>query len=228
MAQTALPNTGLNYEHTLGADYKNSYDANWIIVDTLLQGYVIDSTVSSEPGSPSVGDAYILPSGLSGTNWGSDSGAVEHAIAIYAAVPGLTDDSDWLYLTPREGWTVFDRTNNRRMVYLDSAWRPLPRFRQIDAQASVALPDSQGTIGVDVSGAPVTLDIDEETTTPLPVGFRTTVVDSQGNADANTITIEAAAGVDLNGTTAGTVTIELAYGHVELVKIAGNTWLALA
>jgi len=78
MAQTGLPNLGLNYEHTLGIDdWKNSYDSNWVISDALGgQANIIDHTITAEPGGPSVGDAYILGATQTGTNWGTDTGAV--------------------------------------------------------------------------------------------------------------------------------------------------------
>lgn len=119
MAQTSLPNIGVDYEHTLGDDaWKNSYDANWIITDTLAQGYVIDDDLAAEPGTPNVGDAYILPSGtLTGTNWSSDTGAVANSIAIYANIPGLPDSSPWIYLVPRDGWLVYQRTDDYWMMF---------------------------------------------------------------------------------------------------------------
>ncbi len=124
MAKTALANTGIQYEHTLGSgDWKNSYDANWIIVDALMQAGVISTTILAEPGSPSVGDAYILPSGTkTGTNWGSDAGAVTNAVAIYMNVPDLADSSPWFYITPKEGWKMYDRVNNITLLYNGSSW----------------------------------------------------------------------------------------------------------
>jgi hypothetical protein len=125
MAQTALGNLGLNYEHTLGTDdWKNSYDANWVISDSVGgQPFIIDSTILAEPGAPAVGDAYILPTGTkTGTNWGSDSGVATNVVALYTALPGQADSSPWLYLTPREGWRVYDRTNNVEMFYDGAKW----------------------------------------------------------------------------------------------------------
>lgn len=124
MAQTPLGNLGLNYEHTLGVDdWKNSYDANWVISDSLGgQAYILDFTITAEPVSPAVGDAYIMAATQTGTNWGTDTGAVPDAIALYTNVPGQTDSSPWLYLTPREGWRVYDRTNNRLFVFDGTNW----------------------------------------------------------------------------------------------------------
>lgn len=123
MPQTALGNLGINFEHTLGTDdWKNSYDANWVITDWSLQPFIINRTTTAEPGAPARGDAYILGSSRTGTDWGSDSGSVNNAIAIYANIPGLPDNSAWIYLTPREGFRVYDRTANQWLMWNGTAW----------------------------------------------------------------------------------------------------------
>lgn len=124
MPQTPLSNRGLNYEHDLGADdWKNSYDANWVILDTLGGGaFVNNFPLAAEPMAPAVGDAYILDAAPTGTNWGSDTGAVQNSIALYTNIPGQADSSPWLYLVPREGWRVWDRTNDRWVEWNGSAW----------------------------------------------------------------------------------------------------------
>ncbi len=124
MPQTPLNNLGLNYEHTLGADdWKNSYDANWVITDTLSgQAFIVDHLITAEPGGPAVGDAYILGATQTGANWGTDTGAVPNAIALFTNVPGQLDGSPWLYLTAREGWRVYDRTNNFTLFFDGVFW----------------------------------------------------------------------------------------------------------
>lgn len=123
MSQTPLPNTGMNFEHTLGVDdWKNSYDTNWVIADWGAQPFVIDHLITAEPGVPAVGDAYILGATRTGTNWGSDTNSAEDSVAIYTNVPGQTDGSPWYYMVPREGWTLYDRTNNRWFFFDGTNW----------------------------------------------------------------------------------------------------------
>lgn len=124
MAQTPLGNVGYEYEHTLGDDsWKNSYDANWVRADSIGgQAFLVDHLITAEPGVPTVGDAYILPASPTGTNWGSDTGAVEDSIALFTAIPGQTDDSDWLYIVPRENWRLYDRTNDHWLVFNGTDW----------------------------------------------------------------------------------------------------------
>lgn len=121
MPQTAIGNIGLNYEWDLGSDgWKNGMDHNLILLDTLGQGYVIDHTVTAEPGAPVIGAAYILASTQTGTNWGTDGGAIEDAVAIYTNISGAA--TPWTYLTPREGWLVYERTQNAWHFFDGSNW----------------------------------------------------------------------------------------------------------
>lgn len=124
MPQTPAGNIGLEFEHTLGVDdFKNSYDANWLRLDTLAgQPFVIDDAITAEPGAPAVGDAYILQSTQTGTNWGTDTGAVQHSIALFTNLPGQTDGSPWLYLVPRVNWRVYVRAQARWSVFDGTVW----------------------------------------------------------------------------------------------------------
>ncbi len=124
MPQTPAANIGLEYEHTIGVDdFKNSYDANWLRLDTLAgQPFVTDDAITAEPGAPAVGDAYILQSTQTGTNWGTDTGAVQHSIALFTNLPGQTDGSPWLYLVPRVNWRVYVRTQARWSVFNGTVW----------------------------------------------------------------------------------------------------------
>ena len=125
MPQTPAGNIGLEFEHTIGVDdWKNSYDANWLRLDSLSgQAFVVNSELLAEPGAPSVGDGYILPAGSkTGTNWGSDSGVATHSIALFTNLPGQTDGSPWLYIVPRDGWFVYDRTNTHWLRFNGTIW----------------------------------------------------------------------------------------------------------
>ena len=124
MPQTPAANLGLEFEHTLGVDdWKNSYDANWLRLDTLAgQPFVTDDAITAEPGSPAVGDAYILGATRTGTNWGSDTNSAEHSIALFTNLPGQTDGSPWLYLVPRTNWRVYVRAQARWAVFDGTRW----------------------------------------------------------------------------------------------------------
>ena len=186
MPQTALANLGINFEHSLGADdWKNSYDANWVITDWSLQPWVLNRTTTAEPGAPARGDAYLLGATRTGTDWGSDSGSAQNRIAIFADIPGLADSSRWIYLVPREGWRIYDRTANQWLMWNGSAWvgmepveiiipvgtpttaivaatnvayfRAPKAFTLLEARASVFTVSSSGLVTVDVNENGTTL-----------------------------------------------------------------------
>ncbi len=124
MAETFLQALGASYNFDLGsAGWKPGVDRNFVLLDTFSMGHVISDAVSAEPGSPNVGDAYILPAGLSGANWATDAGAVENAVAVYTNITtGQADDSPWYYITPKEGWLVYNRALNTWRLFTGSAW----------------------------------------------------------------------------------------------------------
>jgi len=76
-------------------------------------GRVISATTSAEPGSPSDGDAYILPSSPTGTNWASYA---QNDLVLYIS-------SSWHVVTPYEGLgPIWVNDTNVRMSYDGSAW----------------------------------------------------------------------------------------------------------
>lgn len=81
-------------------------------LDQLAQASVASRTTAAEPGSPSDGDAYILPSSPSGTDWDNFS---EHSIAAY-------QDGAWIEITPKEGWRVWVADDNEFVVFDGSTW----------------------------------------------------------------------------------------------------------
>lgn len=232
MPQTPLPNVGYNYEHTLGADdWKNSYDSNWVRADSVGgQPFVLDHDLAAEPASPAVGDAYLLPAGaLTGTNWGSDTGAVADAIALYTNVPGQADASPWLYHTPREGWSVYDRASNVWRFYDGARWiaRGGPHW------ATVTIGDTAGnftpTVADHANALLVlsaafdevndALNVPANATQPFPVGTRLTVVNRSGGD----VDVVDEAAVAWEGEDASTLLIP-DDGTLELQKTATDTW----
>lgn len=84
-------------------------------LDALVQGNVVSRTVSAEPGSPSDGQVYILPSGKTGASWGAMTNG---ALAYFR-------DGVWEEIVPREGWTVFVRDEDQHVVWSGAAWAPM-------------------------------------------------------------------------------------------------------
>lgn len=66
-------------------------------LDALVQLSAHSATTSTQPGSPSDGDIYLLPSGKTGAAWGAMANG---AIAYYR-------DGIWEELTPNTGWRCY-------------------------------------------------------------------------------------------------------------------------
>lgn len=66
-------------------------------LDALVQLSVKSATTAAQPGSPSDGDIYLLPSGKTGAAWGAMANG---ALAYYR-------DGTWEELTPRHGWQAY-------------------------------------------------------------------------------------------------------------------------
>ena len=178
MPQTALPNIGVQFEFTLGIDdWKNGFDSSMVIIDMNVQGFVIDARIT-EPAGPAVGDAYLLgpdTGAISGANWSTDTGAVLANIAVFTNVPGQPDGSPWFFITPREGFQLYDRTLNRYWTFIDGEWiagghqRRLEKL-EIGSTYTSEKEDSGRLTTLDNAATPVVLTIDDFATVPLPLG----------------------------------------------------------
>lgn len=106
MASRTLPNLGLKAFYDLGEDgWKAEQDLGILKLSVLAQAGAA-SKVSATPGAPTEGDVHIFD-GTHPTN--------ANDIAIY-------DDSTWKYVTPNEGWLVYNRAENYFELFDGSAW----------------------------------------------------------------------------------------------------------
>lgn len=106
MPSRALPNLGLKAFFIPGEDgWGNDVSQNFLKLSTLVQAGVI-SVVTTLPTTPQQGNVYLL---------GAAAASNPNKIAIY-------DANAWSYLTPAEGWMVFDRAADVFHVYNGSTW----------------------------------------------------------------------------------------------------------
>ena len=105
--ERTLPGLGLYGFWTLGSNgYKDQMDGNLRLVSALTQGRVI-SKLGAEPGSPSDGDIHIATA-----VWG---GAAANDILI-------RDNGAWVFVTPLEGWQMYDIAIGEDFRFDGSAW----------------------------------------------------------------------------------------------------------
>lgn len=109
MASRTLPNVGLKAFYNLGEDgWKDEQDLNLLKLSVLTQGGVI-SKVSATPGAPTNGDVHIF----------DETHATEpNKVAI-------RDNGAWIYVTPLEGWLLYNRGANRFEVFDGAVWAAL-------------------------------------------------------------------------------------------------------
>lgn len=224
MPQTALPNVGVNYEYTLGtSDWKNGNDTSLVVLDMMAQPFVIDQR-TAEPGSPVVGDAYLLTGSPTGTNWGSDTGAVADSIALFTNVPGQTDGSPWFYITPSEGFELWDRALNRAWLYIDGAWEN-PRDVEAVTGATFEPTLKNGNGVVLINNAAHTLNIPDNATVPYAIGTRLRFLNQDG---ANAITVTDDAAVTYATGSQNLVSAGIAAGaQAEILKTGTDEWFVL-
>lgn len=106
MASRTLPNLGLQGFFDPGEDgWDDEMSLNLLLLSVLVQGGVTE-TVSATPGAPADGDVYLFA---------GDHPTQANKIAI-------RDDGAWIYVTPLEGWRVYDRTANTLLLFDGSDW----------------------------------------------------------------------------------------------------------
>ncbi len=156
MASRTLPNVGLKGFWNLGEDgWEDEMDRNLLLISVLAQGGAI-SKVSATPGSPTDGDVHIFD---------ETHGTQPNKIAI-------RDASGWIYVTPQEGWLVYNRAANYFEKFDGTVWAQLVTGSSPASTTEVltgtdaskhATPDSVASLweqGTDIASAG-TLVVDE-------------------------------------------------------------------
>lgn len=218
MPSTALTNLGINYAWSIGENgWKAGMDFNLAILDLLAQGIItVDpKSVTAQPGSPTNGAVYILASVHTGALWGP---RLENDIAIFYT-------AGWIFVTPLEGWTLYDRVNNKYWLFDGATWvdNLLPYLRPVATAAKTAnyqlgLADHQQIIRM--NGTSLTLTIPTNATTAIPLGFEATMI----NNAATSCTLSQA-GVTLRGAPTATLTQNQ---YTRWQKIGTDEWAVIA
>lgn len=106
MASRTLPNLGLIGFFDIGEDgWDDEMSLNLLKLSVLTQGNVL-SVVSATPGAPSDGDIHTFD-------------------ATHPTEPNkvaVRDNGAWVYITPVEGWLLYDKATNQFMKFDGAAW----------------------------------------------------------------------------------------------------------
>lgn len=106
MPARTLPNLGLKAGYNLGENgWGDDMTVNLVALSVLSQATALDK-VAAVPGSPTNGDIYIID---------ETNGTQPNRIAA-------RDNGAWVYLTPVEGWLIYNRAANYYERFDGTVW----------------------------------------------------------------------------------------------------------
>lgn len=112
MTLSVGPNLGLLVNGALGEEHYDELMAMWRGLDVLVQSRVISTALSTPPGSPADGDAYIVAASPTG-DW------VGHAAKIARWSTVVTA---WEFFAPKSGWTVHNAADSTEYKFDGTSW----------------------------------------------------------------------------------------------------------
>lgn len=106
-------NLGIYYKWALGENGWNTHmDDNLLKLDTLVHLSVISKDTATQPGSPQIGDVYILPDTVGGNDWVGNEGK----IGVYTQDPS----SRWVFYSPTTGMFAYIKDLDKFYYYKNS------------------------------------------------------------------------------------------------------------
>lgn len=195
MASRTLPNLGLKAFFDLGEDgWDDEMSLNLLLLSVLVQGGVI-STVSATPGSPTNGDVHLFA---------ADHPTEPNKIAI-------RDAGAWVYVTPLEGWRVYDRGANALKLFDGSLWSVFSGGSGASYAATETISGTAANLDADQAGKYLRFtNAAAKTLTVLPNATEALPTDSEyhiRNVGAGDLTLVEDTGVTINPPNGGTLVI---------------------
>jgi hypothetical protein len=135
----ATNNLGLPYIAAAQAQKHVTHNEALRKLDTMVQLAVLDSTLTTPPGSPAAGDRYIVAASATGAWDGHDA-----EVATWV-------DGVWEFTAAEPGWLAFDIGAEAILVWLDGAWTPAaaaPELGAIDMLGVNATADTTNRLAV--------------------------------------------------------------------------------
>jgi hypothetical protein len=214
MPERILPGLGLRAFYEPGQrDWGDQVSVDLRLVSALVQARAL-SRSTPLPGTGGSGDIYIVP---------ADAGSEANAIALWDGAPGA---EAWVYLTPEPGWELWILDEELRVRFTGSAWVDLPPLGVVQVRTLIGTAHTleitdTGSILETTGASAVTVTIPDETAVPFATGTLINIT----QAGAGVATVEAAAGVSLNGVSGGSVALEAQWSGVALTKRGADAWI---
>lgn len=214
MPERIMPGLGLRAFYDPGQrDWGASVSADLRTLSAVVQLTALSRTTAL-PGAGNAGDIYIVPAGAA-----SNAGE----IALWDGAPG---EEAWVYITPATGWEAWVTDAGERLRFDGIGWVALgtageaPVVADGNAARTLALAD-KGAIVEMTSASANTVTIPDAASVDFPVGTLVNVT----QAGDGTTTIAAAAGVTLNGVSAGSTDMDGRWTGAALYKRGPDAWV---
>lgn len=187
------------------------------VLDQLAQAVVVDKDLASPPGSPANGAMYIVAASATG-DWSGHSGKLAYWLTTVAA---------WTFITPADGWSVWVTDEAVRYELKAGAWVvatggggvSLPVVQTFTGAKTLALTDiNTYNVSQDATAQAVTLPAQ------ATVSWTADAEIHLERGAAGAVTVVGAAGVQINGSVAGTFTLGAQYSVVTLKRKGANLW----
>ena len=213
MSERTMPGLGLRAFYAPGqSDWGQPVSEDLRTISAVVQLSVISrETTLPDPGS--AGDIYIVPQSAA-----SNAGEI-------ALWDGETGSEAWVFIQPQEGWQAWVLDEALRLRFDGTEWVALPRVGEVAITSAsedytLAAGDAGAIIEIS-SGIAQTVTIPDESAVPFAIGTLVNIT----RAGSGALTVAAAAGVDLNGVTAGSVDLDAQWAGAALYKRAADAWV---
>lgn len=209
MAARDLPNLALKAFFDLGEDgWDDELSLNLLKLSVLVQPVALDK-VSADPGAPVDGDVYIF----------------DETHPTQANKVAIRDDGAWVYVTPFEGWLIFNQAADYYEKFDGTVWAELETGGGASAPVvtTVAAADSNLTAAQAglylrfTSGAAKTLTVQDDATEPMPDDGEWHI----RNIGAADLTLIEDTGVTINPPNGGTLVVPIG-GTVTLKRVTAD------
>ena len=215
MPERIMPGLGLRAFYDPGQrNWGTSLSEDLRRLSALVQARAASRTTPL-PATGSAGQMLIVPAA---------AGANANALALWDQSPAGA--AAWVYLTPQDGWQVWITDEARHVRFTAGSWVEVPRpgivrIRTLTATSHTLEAVDLGSILETTGSSAVTVTIPTDST----VSFETGTLINVTQIGAGVATVRAAAGVSLNGITAGSVALSGPWSGVALTKRGANAWI---
>jgi len=192
------------------------------VLDQLAQAVVVDKDLAAPPGSPANGSMYIVSASATGA-WSGQAGKLAY---------WLTTVSEWTFITPADGWSVWVTDEAVRYERKAGAWAvvatggggaSLPVVQTFTGPKTLALADIN-TYNVSQDATAQTVTLPAQAT----VGWTANAEIHIERGGSGSVIVAAASGVLINGMTASLFTVGEQYSVATLKRKSENSWSLFA